>query len=733
MKLRLLSLVLALLLLCGSFVACGKKEITSLVITEGLPAQYELNAVPDFSAVKATVTYSNGKTLEVNAEDLSFSKLDTSSAGIKKLTVSYKGFSVKIEIEVKAAPPSSSTTPDSSLPPAVGGNVGEDVKLDYEIMGVQLSPALVARETAAYRFKVNDAVYTVGNANPFTYRLRLETLKDGEESLTNMTKYVSSSTVHLVEGNEETLADSAYVSIDEQNNTFQFTKDAAGKTFRITTRPLYGVQGIEEKCTRSLLVKVVDGYNVTLSKELNLLTNAPATMHEGYKTEAERALPENKQNAIAKAFVDEQLGEDYYDTYGGDALSALVLHNDLNPGVNDIPAAYVVTSTVDGSLGFDNNFGIYARAASTPFYVYGNYFTVNTSALPLMSNDPAIVGDQASSTTSVFSIGNSTLLDAATDEERMTFDHTAYTATVSCLALRGVNANETVSQASPKRTHTPNAFAFTYLDATLDNCVVESYTVSAAVSNSNTRLQVLNCTMNNAWQTHVLAHAHNQLQAAMTDTEQYQNATTWEHHLPLAVDIRSSTLTKCGGAVILAQLENSAAYNKDAGLQLTVDKSSTLWSYVTGEETWFALAGKTAALSDIKDFGVALQENATSYGIRASLFTTQEQSGATRLMNVVFLATSGSCSYTVIEDSETKRPLLNNADAAVADFIAANAAKPLFCFESGQTATFIDGDGLLGNADMSSFVPSQAINAFSGDHLALYTAGMSLVMGYYHY
>ena len=68
-------LILLALVMCLSLVACGNKEITGLTIDEGLSYTYDLNATPDFSAVKATVTYNDDSTVTVTADELTFSKI----------------------------------------------------------------------------------------------------------------------------------------------------------------------------------------------------------------------------------------------------------------------------------------------------------------------------------------------------------------------------------------------------------------------------------------------------------------------------------------------------------------------------------------------------------------------------------------------------------------------------------------------------------------------------------
>ena len=65
-----------------------------------------------------------------------------------------------------------------------------------------------------------------------------------------------------------------YVVINESKNSFDFTEEAIGKSFTISTRPKYGSEGKEEQLTKSLDVTIVDGYNIYKPYELNYVTNS---------------------------------------------------------------------------------------------------------------------------------------------------------------------------------------------------------------------------------------------------------------------------------------------------------------------------------------------------------------------------------------------------------------------------------------------------------------------------
>ena len=750
MKRKVTSLVLALLMLSLVLVACGNRAVISLKITEGLATQYELNSTPDFSKVKGTATYNDETTVDVTADDLTFSELDTKTPGKKNLTITYDGFSITIEVEVKGATLGGNNGGGNNGGDNGGdngGNGGDNggdnggngggLPEGYDIMGVNLPTSLAAFETNAQRFKDKQATYVVGDDNPFTFRLLLMILDPDDKPVTNITSYVSTSTVHLVEGSTNTLVDTTYVTIDETNNTFDFTDAAIDKTFRITTRPLYNVDSIEEECTRSWTVTVKDGYNVTNAKELNLMTNDPIEMHERYKTQEERLLPENKQNAIAKAFVDQQFGTGYYATYGGDALKGLIFHDNISPTIYDIPSDYVVTSTVDGTLGFDDAFSVYDHYSKGAFGIYGNYFTLNTSSLPLMSNDPAIVGDQVSSDSDVFGI------EGDAWKNLRSFDYKDFPCVVENLAMRDVNANENIPENSPKRMRGLNGFDLIYLDMTMKNTIIEAYTISVVPSNCSSRLNLEQCIFNNAWQNHIFVWSHNRpmCATAVNDDDPIYNTPHWDNLTPIEINITDSVVTKCGGPAILTQKDGcGGAHNENAGVIVTVDTASELWSYVTGEEAWFVAYNKVQDATTLKSLDGAFLGNAAGYGeygyqASASILTTQEGTGTTQFMNLVFVSVGGGdCKY-IVRAGNTSDALLDDSNETVKNHVTNNPNNPLFRTTEGGMAQFnANANYQMVDANGGMIMPTEeyAGPVFKGDHIALYTFGMSIVMGYYH-
>lgn len=748
MKRRILAITALLLVACMLLASCGgEATLEKLTITGGLKQTYELNEVTDFSKITATATYSDGTTKSLTAADLQIGTIDTTTAGTKKLTITYGEISIDVDIVVKPAP-ATPGNPGGETPENPGGETpgGEETPaFTHEITGVQKPDSLVASLGAnRNRFNVKTGNYVVGDDNPFTFRLKVTAFDENDEQVT-LTSYVSVSTVYLVEGSTKTPAGTNYVVVDETKQTFDFTDAAVGKTFEIVTRPRDIYEEDYQDFTHSLVVDVVNGYNVTDAKELNLMTNAPTEMHEMFADK-----DTVRQNALAAAFVDAHYGAGYYNQYGGDLLKGLVLHCDLSPAPADLPADYIVT--VGGKTGFDDSFTVYDRilkGAGDTFNIYGNFFTVNTKFLPLMSNAPDIVGNQVSSDSDVFGLEDDGSM-AATLEQRQNYDYTIYTSKVSNLAMRGFDGTSNDASASGAHMRGLNGWDVLNIDMTMDNVVMEAYTISIVLSNCNMRLNILNSRFDNAWQNHIFVWAHNGLQ----NLDEYHDSEPWANLKRIEVNVRNTTMTKCGGPVIMCISDNDETYNKTAGVDVTVDAASHLESMVAGTEAWFEAYNGAPFFAltqaqQIKAMSGPIANSASNQGKTASFITTLPDSGDAQFMNMVVAILTGEGSYKLVDaDGNVIKTLMDSTSQTVVDYEnGALSAAPLFQSVEDPNATAYYLQGQMDtdpsivyapnpNAELNNpstwVTPNIPSALFEGDHIGMYYNGMALLLGYFH-
>ena len=108
-------IILLVISLALIFTSCGiaNKKVESIQILSGAPTEIEVGQTPDFSALKAKITYNDGEVKEVGYADLTISNPDTSKVGRVEYTVSYEGSSVTLTINVKAQSTINTTTLES--------------------------------------------------------------------------------------------------------------------------------------------------------------------------------------------------------------------------------------------------------------------------------------------------------------------------------------------------------------------------------------------------------------------------------------------------------------------------------------------------------------------------------------------------------------------------------------------------------------------------------------------
>ena len=100
MKKKILVLILAILAVTLCLAACDMgpakdntttaASVTSIAVIAGtVPTEVEVGQTPDFSGIKVKVSYDDNTSKEVGYSDVTISALDTSSAGLKTVTVTY--------------------------------------------------------------------------------------------------------------------------------------------------------------------------------------------------------------------------------------------------------------------------------------------------------------------------------------------------------------------------------------------------------------------------------------------------------------------------------------------------------------------------------------------------------------------------------------------------------------------------------------------------------------------
>ena len=119
MKRKIFISVLLVLTVMLTLVSCfdgiANKKVESIQIISGAPSEVTVGETPDFSSLKVKVTYNDGETKEVGYADVTISAIDTSKAGKVSYTITYDGYSIPVNITVKAAGGSGPSLTEATL------------------------------------------------------------------------------------------------------------------------------------------------------------------------------------------------------------------------------------------------------------------------------------------------------------------------------------------------------------------------------------------------------------------------------------------------------------------------------------------------------------------------------------------------------------------------------------------------------------------------------------------
>ena len=743
---KLLSVILTVLLIVLAFTACGEKAIEKLEITEGLAREYTVGATPDFSGVKATVTFNDETTKDVDADDLEFSTLDTSTAGTKQLTITYDNFSITVDVVVKASsnPPACTNHTDADGDgicdnEGCGANVevectehtdadgdgicdtpgcGTAVEPEVILAGVTLPENITSISAYKENFLDKTQGYVVGDDNAYVFALDVTILDENYEEVEGA-EYVGVSLVYLVEGTTETLVGAEYVTVDEVKHTFDFTDAAIGKTFKIVSRPADGVtQGSEALYTKEHTVTVVDGYNIYNPKELNLITNYNDDFDDDDTDE---------QLTVVNTFLQNN------GITRPEKLAGVVLHSNITLQMSDLPSEYYYT--YQGENGEKTEFydfmGVFYRelsATEPTFSIHGNYYTLYTYNLPcVVANGQANNEDEFS---------NSALLRFTIhdDLEGPNYVVSDYNTNISNFAIRDNDPNTNDESESERHMRGLIGYKTSAHTVNFTNSNVEAFFISLLAENDFHTVNLHKVKFFNAWQGHIFTWANNGFQGA--------SETPYDTHAPITVNITESSLTKCGGPVIMAQTADpDDACNAKSRTEVNVDEATVLESYVTGEEAWFKAIGVTAQALQIKAMSGLISASAGQGKVAG--YTTTEKVQGVPMMNLIYINMSAGTNpfagenieggisignTKILNQNDGENPAVELYDQTIQQMMGQSA--PIFQSSNG-TVAFCDGE--TGVYSLTGSGPAPANEAFfEGDYISLYYMGMGVLLEYFH-
>lgn len=619
---------------------------------------------------------------------------------------------------------------------------------EYIITGVAYPEgiALWKANTLQENFLDKGYNYAVGDDNPFKFELPLTYRnKDTDEIFTKYIAYTSVSKVYDSDGNE---VGADIVEIDEVNHTFNFTEAAVGKCYRITTRPANITPGAEALFTKELVVEVVDGFNVHDEIELNVLTNVKnkSIGKSGYDqlTVVYKFMKNNVD------FARDMTQEEYEAFVNG--INGVVIHDFLKFETTDFPDEYFFV-TADKTKYLWDHFALFYHdlvKTDRPFNFYGNYFQMDTNAIPCVAapgtvdeynNQTNNVAEDPTSNSEIFRFNiPSSIFNAAVSNNA--FDHTAYKANFYAIAMSD-NDRSVAEQTEAERVRsTLGAYAFKLAkgEYSFNSVNIQRYYISVMNEYDSLTVNYDYCTFHDSWNNHISIWADND----MDEKDDTNNVSVYEGYSPIKINITNSFIAKCGGPVIMS-ICNKPAETRNAGSvpEVVIDDKSQLFSYVTGQESWFINYGATDILPTI------VQISDYFFAPNNAQFTTLITEGNTKFANIIYLNISGDGLLGLTDDLDAKltiggKTLVDMTDTSI--YLHPATGEPTQGnYGNAYVDTVMTGAKLSGSTQLPPvFVSSKDGCAyyngtaladtmgpiFEGDKLALYYNNMGILLGY---
>lgn len=533
----------------------------------------QVGSAIDESKLAFTVTWSDGTTEVVAmADGVTLSGTEAlATAGNHVVTATYLGVSGSFQVNVN----------------------------EYIIMGVSKPSSLTALENKAdgsvsskvgYFLDHSDTTYVVGDDNPFRFTLNLLALDESDKQIT-ITNYRSASKVYIIEGTTERLLEgdeyALYIdNIDETKNTFDFTQEAVGKTFKIATRPANGILDSQIAAfTRTHTFKVVNAWNIHDVKELNVITNFDHTT--GQLNAAHNFLD---NNGIARP---------------SGPIAGVVLHNDFHVTTNDIPSEYLIDTGINDAYGNDI-YNIYTAFTIFPhnvdylntttgkyeYTMYGNFYTIYSYGVPLVNDTPGRVGAFGQNDGESVSTSHLLLIDTADarSADPATYDNSKYLFNMQNVYLMDDDPNNPTGTAeeSARAMRGLIGIKIHHVLADVRNVVIERYYISFFPDFDYVDVTLTKSKLYNAWQNHIFIFGDNIVQK---DTNPYDAPIATNHNPTL--NIVDCEITVCGGPVIISQTRtlddngNPLVCNSKSSPDVNIDSLTRIYTYVQSSAAWF--------------------------------------------------------------------------------------------------------------------------------------------------
>ena len=638
--------VVSVLSLCA-FAACGvskEAKVTGITYVSGMPEEVTVNRTPDYSALKIKATYDDNTEKEIayNATDFTVEFDNKTVAENVKVKITYKGFTCETTVNVT----------------------------NKYFVGMVEQPEFVTayKSVATSDFKDKTAPYYVGNYNEFLF-VPVVTMVNATNDIYEVKESGElefAAEVLLVDGDSTSTIENAadYYTFDGERSAFKFTAAADGKTFRISAHPvdLNETQMANvKKYTVTFDVTVKDGYyNVYNAVDLLVMENR---------------IEMGNNEREAQAMKDFKVAHGI--NFNTNDVKGLVFQANVEVGKEDFPAEYFWTAEEVGNytkfIGSlkDSTYMIRRDLGTNgQFAIEGNYFTLNAEKMPkvLVENNTEFNknANEVVAHSKLFYVYGLSQHNNSANTESFAVNNLNF--------LGNINRTDGDTTGEGEKFQSGGLIFMEVNGAKVDlnNCIAKCWYITAfsSTTSENHFLTVNKC---------IFVDDYNSI------------FYIWGG----IIELKETDAYGAGGPVFIA---DHCRYDSDDGRDGTaggwtsdirIDESSTVYSYVTGQEGWFKQMGAT---------GMAAQIIALDALFNAGGTTFRKTIDGKQVMNIVALYKAGNA------DSATG--LFENATSGKGKF-----GKNQFSMNGGVLDAFmntaIGANGLtIGNSGMPIFYGS---------------------------
>lgn len=656
----------------------------------------------DDSKLTVDLTLSNGQYLDRSEGiTVSYSEgFDKNKACVGTITATFQGVASKpVTITVLA----------------------EDSK--YEVVGVANPDQIANWNSYRNNFLDSGYVYAVGSNNPFKYTLNVLFEDANGDPVNKEVGYTGLSEV-LLEGSP---AGENYVTIDDTNHTFQFTKAAEGKTFVIKTRPRYIDDSDIAEFTRTLTVTVVDAYNVHNAKELNVITN---------KSKSLGSSGHDQLTAVNDFLTRHHITRP-------ETLNGVVLHNNFKLELSDIPAEYIFKGGDGNNYIWDQQAIYYYEMQSAgTFNFYGNYFTIDTKNIPIVAPD----GTQT--TTGVLTndgdgYSSSEVFRFNVEESlwyNENFNHKDYTFNIYALGMNDNDQSVAVQNPVAQQRSRLGVYAFKFAKAVYNLNAVNAtrYYITSMPEYDCVTMNLNYTKFYDSWQTHINTWTENNIDIDYSGNSPKDSDTIHKYHAPTTININNSFVAKAGGPAIIG-MNNLTSFhaNSQSKPVVNIDANSQVFSYVVGDESWFIA-------NNVADKAVQISALDAAFQLYGARFTTKFAGSDSAYMNMIML--NMDADYIPGKNDGMPNDIdgsLTIADTKIMDMDdcdtdgdgAVDSGYGKKDVHNAITANFGNiifdtSAGGLARSDLQNFYPIKTDGLFQGNYLNLYWFNLGITLGF---